>query len=263
MVYSNRPLDDYVNKYEICGRIVFASYDLEKVSDCLLEELAIANEVIVTIIPEYKETIEPEIRKALDDYLDKRRADHEVINNDSPVFRANYCIGSTNIISSTSKNLGSIPAYLQKKAGLRDISTKKWGRFPIQRNHGFRHRFDEVIKSVIGINIHLVEKMFAHTSRIVALDAVYNNPKIENSFREYKKIIHLLTIDQTEVQKIKIQQQNNMIDKFQIQEKEIEEKDQRLERVEALLIAAVKSNLIPVNDENKILIENFLEKHKS
>lgn len=185
-------------------------------------------------VEEYTTFLTPESTKALDDYLDKRRSDHEVINNDSPVFRANYCIGSTNIISSTSKNLGSIPAYLQKKAGLRDVSTKKWGRFPIQRNHGFRHRFDEVIKSVAGINTHLAEKMFAHTSRLVPLDGTYHTPKIENSFKEYKKIIPLLTIDQTEAQKIKIKEKDNMISKLQDTQKQLDEmkiKQKEMERL--------------------------------
>jgi len=118
---------------------------------------------------------------------------------------------------------------------LRDPSTKKWDRYPVQSNHGFRHRFDEVIKSVIGINVHLAEKMFAHTSRIVALDGVYNNPKIENSFKEYKKIISLLTIDQTEVQNIKIKEKDNMIDKFKSQEIELKEIKEKQEKIEAEL----------------------------
>jgi len=185
-------------------------------------------------IEEYITFLTPEATKSLDDYLDKRRADHEVIDDESPVIRANYCIGSVNVIAATSKNLGSIVRYVQKNAGLRDVSTKKWGRYPVQSNHGFRHRFDEVIKSVTGINVHLAEKMFAHTSRIVALDGVYNNPKIENSFREYKKIIDLLTIDKTEVQKIKIQEQDNVIIKLQNTQRQLDEITIRQEKMERM-----------------------------
>jgi len=183
-------------------------------------------------VEEYTTFLTPEATKSLDDYLDKRRADHEDITDESPVIRTNYCLGSAIVTAATSKNLGSIVRYVQKKAGLRDPSTKKWDRYPVQSNHGFRHRFDEVIKSVIGINVHLAEKMFAHTSRIVALDGVYNNPKIENSFKEYKKIIHLLTIDQTEVQRIKIQEKDNMIDKFKSQEIELKELKIKQEKLE-------------------------------
>jgi len=191
--------------------------------------LGYANEV-----EEYTTFLTPEATKSLDAYFDRRKFDHEIIDDNSPVIRTNYCRGNTEVIPATSKNLGSIVRYVQKKAGLRDPSTKKWDRYPVQSNHGFRHRFDEVIKSVIGINVHLAEKMFAHTSRIVALDGVYNNPKIENSFKEYKKIISLLTIDQTEVQRIKIKEKDNMIDKFKSQEielKELKEKQEKLENM--------------------------------
>ena len=194
-------------------------------------------------VEEYTTFLTPEATKALDDYLDKRRADFEIITGDSPVIRTNYCLGSTTVTAATSKNLGSIVRYVQKKAGLRDPSTKKWDRYPVQSNHGFRHRFDEVIKSVIGINVHLAEKMFAHTSRIVALDGVYNNPKIENSFKEYKKIIHLLTIDQTEVQKIKIQEQVNMIDKFKAQDIEIKNLKENHEKLEKKVLESNFPNI--------------------
>ena len=178
-------------------------------------------------IEEYTTFLTPEATIALDEYFDKRRVDNEIIDSESPVFRTNYCIGSAKVKPATSKTLGSIVRYVQKNAGLRDVSTKKWDRYPVQSNHGFRHRFDEVIKSVVGINVHLAEKMFAHTSRIVALDGTYHTPKIENSFKEYKKIIILLTIDQTEAQKIKIKEQDNMISKLQNQGKIIEELKQK------------------------------------
>ena len=186
-------------------------------------------------IEEYTTFLTPEATKALDDYFAKRRADNEIINDESPVFRSNYCMGNAKVKPATSKTLGSIPAYAQKQAGLRDPTTKKWGRFPVSRNHGFRHRFDEVIKSVIGINVHLAEKMFAHTSRIVTLDGTYHTPKIENSFKEYKKIISLLTIDQTKAKDLKIQQQDNIISELQDYKKEIQELKIKQNKIEAEL----------------------------
>ena len=201
-------------------------------------------------VEEYTTFLTPEAAKSLDDYLDKRRADHEIITKDSPVFRTNYCIGSAKVVAANSKTLGSIVRYVQKQAGLRDPSTKKWDRYPIQSNHGFRHRFDEVIKSVTGINVHLAEKMFAHTSRIVALDGVYNNPKIENSFREYKKIIPLLTISdesRLNIEKQQLQEKNN----------ELEIKDARLVAVESFIATLRMQNKVPLTDDNKNILEEF------
>ena len=212
-------------------------------------------------IEEYTTFLTPEATIALDDYFDKRRADHEDINDESPVFRAQYCIGSVQVKAATSKSLGSIPPYIQRNAGLRDPSTKKWNRFPIATNHGFRHRFDEVIKSVAGINVHLAEKMFAHTSRIVPLDRIYNTPKIENSFNEYKKIIYLLTIDQTEVQKMMLLKKNEEISELQKEKDKGSINIERLSTVEKLLAAVVKDNLSQLTPENKIILDRFVSKH--
>ena len=183
-------------------------------------------------IEEYITFLTPEATKALDNYFNKRRSDNEILNEDSPVFRASYNLGEEKTFAANSKTISSIPRYLQKTAGLRDVNTKKWNRYPVAANHGFRHRFDEVLKSVTGINVHLAEKMFAHTSRIVPMDGTYNTPKLENSFDEYKKIIHLLTISPNEHQRIELKQKQKEIDKLKIKTQEIEDLKAKISMIE-------------------------------
>jgi len=43
----------------------------------------------------------------------------------------------------------------------------------------------------------------------------------------------------------------------------LQEKDDRLERVESILIQVVKSKLVPITNENKKIVDHFLESHKS
>lgn len=179
-------------------------------------------------IEEYITFLTPEATEALDNYLDKRRSDNEVIGEESPVFRTNYKLGSAKVVAATSKSLSSIVRYVQKAAGLRDPSTKKWNRFSVPANHGFRHRFDEVIKSVPGINVHLAEKMFAHTSRIVPLDGTYHTPKMENSFAEYKKIITLLTISDDQRAKYEKHVKDNKLDRLAKENNQLKEHIKKL-----------------------------------
>jgi len=82
---------------------------------------------------------------------------------------------------------------------------KKHGRYPVPANHGFGHRFDEIIKNITGINPHRPEKIFAHKSRIIPLDEVHNNPDLLSLFDEYQKIIPFITIDEAERQRIQLE----------------------------------------------------------
>ena len=178
---------------------------------------------------EYTTFLTPEATAELDNYLNKRRSDNEVIDVNSPVFRSNYAFGSSQVSIASSESLGSIVRYVQHKSGLRDPSTKKWNRYPVSSNHGFRHRFDEILKSTDGINPHLAEKMFAHTSRLIPLDAVYNNPNTGKRFEEYKKLIFTLSIDQTEMQKIEMHKQQEKITELEKQKTVIANQAEQLE----------------------------------
>lgn len=153
---------------------------------------------------QYTTFLTPEARRSLDRYIDLRRQDGEAITPESPVFRTAYRIGSEKVKPASKQTLGEAVKLAQENCGLRDPRIKKGRRFPIPTNHGFRHRFDEIIKSVQGVNAHLAEKMFAHASRLIPLDGTYLNPNTDRLFQEYKKIIPYLTIDdreQTEAEK--------------------------------------------------------------
>lgn len=140
---------------------------------------------------EYTTFLTPEATEALDSYLQTRMADGEILTDDSPVFIKMREGGPASGI-----NLGNTIFLLQKKAGLRDPKNKKGTRFNVPCNHGFRHRFNEIIKSSNLINPHIAEKLMAHSSKLIPMDTTYLNPNQETLFHEYRKIIPLLTISE-------------------------------------------------------------------
>lgn len=169
---------------------------------------------------QYITFLTPEARKALDAYIDLRRQDGENITPESPVFRKVYRVGSGKVEAATSNTLGECVKTAQENCGLRDPSTKIGTRYTIPTNHGFRHRFDEIIKSTHGVNAHLAEKIFAHTSRLIPLDGTYLNPNVERLFQEYKKIIPALTIDnreQAEAEKKAVMVQRTEFEKMKME----------------------------------------------
>ena len=148
-------------------------------------------------IEEYTTFLTPEATTALDKYLDKRRADGESITDTSPVFRERYRMVSQPVKASTSSALGEVVRRIVRKSGVRRKIEKVGNRYPVPTNHGFRYRFNDVVKGISNINVHITEKMFAHTSKLIPFDTVYHNPGIEKMFAEYKKIIPFIIIDET------------------------------------------------------------------
>jgi integrase/recombinase XerD len=163
---------------------------------------------------EYITFLTPEATKALDVYLESRQS----ITPESPVF-----IKLSGEISS-SMNLSKIVTYVQKKAGLRNSSDKKGNRFSVPSNHGFRHRFNEIIKSSNLINPHIAERLLSHSSKLIPLDTIYFNPDIETIFNEYKKIIPLITVSDSE----RVRAENNAI---KVERSQFEQMKQDLEKL--------------------------------
>ena len=177
-------------------------------------------------IEEYMTFLTPEATVVLDRYIDKRKADGEIITDSSPVFRNKYRFASQPIIATSGSSLGEVVRRIIKKAGLRRKQEKKGNRYPIPANHGFRYRFNDIVKNIDNINVHITEKMFAHTSKLIPLDTTYHNPNMENMFKEYKKIIPFITIDETERKELEIKNAKKINDELH---QELNEKNQQLE----------------------------------
>ena len=160
---------------------------------------------------EYWGFLTPESSIALNDYVDERRRDGENLTADSPVFRSTYQLGS----------LPAEPLSLYGAKGIirrlvsDSIDRKKTGkRYDKQADHGFRKRFNTILKLNNSVNSNVAEKLMGHKN---GLDGVYLVPTKEQCFEEFKKAIDDLTIDDAARKKNEIERLEK---KISSQEKE-------------------------------------------
>ena len=99
----------------------------------------------------------------------------------------------------STKSIQSVILRAVSNSGIR--GQKKNGRYAIQSAHGFRKRFNTVLKSNNSVNDNAIEKMMGHKNGI---QGEYFQATPEQLFEEFRKGIMDLTIDQTEKQKLKI-----------------------------------------------------------
>ena len=152
---------------------------------------------------EYHTFIHHEAVGALDEYLAYRAKSGENITPES------WLIPSKSDSNKPALTV-SLRTQMSRYAHQYQDQNKKRGRYEIQACHGFRKRFDTILKSNHNVNINLAEKMMGHSTTI-PLDNVYFKPAIEQLFDEYQKAIPQLIID----------------DKFRLQE-QLKEKDEKI-----------------------------------
>ena len=145
------------------------------------------------------------------------------------MFRSAYQMGYAKVVPMNMSSIKEVLRRLVLKAGLRANHVKIGKRYNKQLEHGFRKRFNTIMKTTPNMNISLAEKMMGH-SVTVALDNVYLDPTIEQLFTEFKKAIPELIID-GEVRKQA--QLDIMTKENQILEKTNKDNALRLEKVES------------------------------
>ncbi len=133
---------------------------------------------------------------ALDEYFVKRRKDGEVLTDDSPVFRARYLLGQEKAKPLRHNGFRMVIYRIIEKSGI--IRKKIGPRYDVQVDHGFRKRFNTILKIQNDINSNIAEKLMGHSTSI-PLDNAYlpsDDPLvIKKCFTEFRKAIHELTID--------------------------------------------------------------------
>lgn len=148
---------------------------------------------------EYIVFLTPEASTALENSLQKRRNDGENIMSESPLFRDKYQYVTKPPKSMNYRSYRDLMKRLIKKTGL---GREKMGsRYDIQTCHGFRKRFNTILKANKEINSNIAEKLMGHKN---GLDGTYFVPSEEQCFAEFQKAIKDLTIDDSERDKLKI-----------------------------------------------------------
>ena len=182
---------------------------------------------------EYTTFIHHEAVEALDQYLDQRRSTGEAITPESwLIVSDDYSKPATTATLQT-----SMSRYAHRNSN----EIKKRGRYEIQACHGFRKRFNTILKSNPNINVNIAEKIMSHSTSI-PLDNVYFKPAIEQLFDEYQKAIPHLMIDD----KYRLQEQLREKDE---KINELNQKDDEINMLKQTILE-IKNNMLEI--QNKI-----------
>lgn len=135
-------------------------------------------------IEEYWSFLTPQATRALNKYHKHRQESGEVFHEDTPLFTTT---------GTTRKHLGWNGA---RSVAYRIVSTsvarhKQGGRYDVQVDHGFRKRFNTILKLDNRVNHNVAEKLMGHKN---GLDGVYLTPTLEELFTEFTKVMHKIEI---------------------------------------------------------------------
>ena len=142
---------------------------------------------------EFRTFLTPEAVAAIDDYLDERRHNGEILTDQSPVF-----------ITPKGKPMSEedVKQIITRIIKAADVRGKKVnGRYAIQMIHGFRKRFNIILKLQDDVNDNAIERMLAHRN---GMSFHYDTFSDEQLFEEYWNGVKELTVDSTSRDQIKI-----------------------------------------------------------
>jgi len=173
---------------------------------------------------EYWSFLTPEATDSLNDYFQQRQDDGEKFTKDSPVFRSKYSLG---IEKAKPLKLKSVQSLIFRILGNSDVKRVKVNKnYNIQMAHGFRKRFNTILKLESDVNSNLAEKILGH-SVTHKLDNTYFVPKVEDLFKEFKKAIPELTVGEELRLKLENKRKQKKIDEIE------SDKDKRIFNLEA------------------------------
>jgi len=179
-------------------------------------------------LEEYTTFLTPEATQKLDAYLERRKADREYMDLESPIFRRKYRLGIEKVISMSVKSLSSVVLRALRNSGVRSNQLKKRGRYEKQTDHGFRKRFVTTLKSNVNVPVAYAERLAGHkvyTDELgnkITLDDSYLTPEMKKLFEVFSQAIPELTIDQTEQLRLKNVRQEEKITKLKRSETHVE-----------------------------------------
>jgi len=181
----------------------------------------------------------PEATKWLKRYHGERQRCGEMLVDDTPIFRNAF---SALRPYAKIQQLSKQAVFNIFERVIRSTSIKrsqKGRRYDTQLLHGFRKRFNTIMKLENSVNSNIAEKIMGHKN---GLDGVYFVPTREQCFTEFLKAIPFLTIsndDRMQLENKKLKQKNT--EKKQFEEK-INTLEQRLELVLDVIENAQKNN---------------------
>ncbi len=136
-------------------------------------------------VEEYWSFLTPQATKILKAYHDYRRQKGEVFGDDAPMFGTDKAVqGQLGWSGARSVIYRAI-----SKSGIARL--KQGGRYDVQADHGFRKRFNTILKLDNSINYNIAEKLMGHKN---GLDGTYLTPTLEEMFSEFRKVMRKIQV---------------------------------------------------------------------
>lgn len=163
----------------------------------------------------------PEAARALDEYHAYRQKKGEIFDEDTPLFT--IIKEFDNRINPDYKKQMSgnafrhVMEYILAKSTI--VRKKKRNRFSTMIDHGYRKRYNTILKGITGINSNKAEALMQH---LRGLDGAYLKFTRDELFPEIVKGASALTVDPTERQK-------NIIKSAEEEILELKKKNQKLQ----------------------------------
>ena len=211
----------------------------------------------------YTAFINREAVEALNDYFELRKSKEEIFTPETLVFPKKSGKGAC-----TARSISVEWDKIMKKAGIVEKGLNV---------HGYRRRFDTIMKTREGANISLIERLMSHNSQIVQLDNHYFKPSDDQLWEEYQKGMIVLSVRDTEKEKIENQKLNNQIEQLHKQtestrelENKVKQQQEQIEKITQLLKSIerprvdLNGNKVDLVFDNEQWIEDsFIEEYIS
>ena len=179
---------------------------------------------------EYYSFINPETVNVIDQWLEYRKSNGELIDENSWIIpqpkdhtKPIYERGIHGCVYDLIKDIDR-----GEKVG-----TGSGTRYDISLFHSIRKRWNTIAKNTDGVNYNKVEKMYGHSTSH-ALDNTYYKPEFEELFKEYEKFSDKLAVSKEALLEAELVRKNKVIEDNQAQ------KDQRLLDQESRIVELEK-----------------------
>lgn len=170
----------------------------------------------------------PEAAYAIDQYHNQRRKLGENLLEQSPIIRGSdthkYSTGEFYQFSGNAFRKMMEALVVQADIG----RTKKRNRFDVMIDHGYRKRFNTILKIDNEINSNIAEKLMQHAK---GLDGTYLTPTRQQCFAEFVKAIPELTVDDKIKEQMENQRKQEKIDELQEKNQKLEEQNQEIKKL--------------------------------
>lgn len=135
-------------------------------------------------VEEYWAFLTCQATKALEAYHRLRKHNGDLFGPDTPMFATS---------KSTSRQLSwsGSRSVIYRIVSKSNIRLKTGKRFNIQVDHGFRKRYNTILKLDNSVNYNIAEKLMGHKN---GLDGTYFTPSLDDLFREFRKVAHKIEV---------------------------------------------------------------------